>query len=352
MVDSSSQELPAKSALPEEPAGRKRAHSYSRLTTAIAVLALATASYSLWRLDAIRDRLDEVNDLARTLAADRNALQGELRTLAQRETQSQRELVARLDAFNALPKQVQDLSTAVEDLQGRTEGPQRAWSRAEALFLIEIAERSLVLDRDVATAIAALESADSRLASVRDPALTAARQQLANDLQALRTTRVPDETGLLTRLVAAEGEVARLPIEGLLAVERDDESREVMPQGLFSRASAIVGRALANLIRVREVDKRGAAVVTLDQQLVRQQHLQLLLLSARTAVARHDRPSYRGALASARQWLGEYFDTTSPSVQALLKEIQLLEAIDIAPPLPDISKSTEALQRLMPRGAA
>ena len=175
MADSSPQELPSKSALPEGPAAPKRVHSYSRLTTAIAVLALATASYSLWRLDATRDRLDDVNDLARTLAADRNALQGELRALAQRETQGQRELVARLNAFNALPKQVQDLSTAVEDLHGRTEGPQRAWSRAEALFLIEIAQRSLVLDRDVATAIAALESADSRLASVRDPALTSAR---------------------------------------------------------------------------------------------------------------------------------------------------------------------------------
>ena len=85
MADSSPAELPSKSALPEEPPTRKRVHSYGRLNTAIAVLALATAGYSLWRLDATRDRLDEVNDLARTLAADRNALQGELRALAQRE---------------------------------------------------------------------------------------------------------------------------------------------------------------------------------------------------------------------------------------------------------------------------
>jgi uroporphyrin-3 C-methyltransferase len=322
------------------------------LTTAIAVLALATAGYALWRLDATRDRLEEVNDVARSLAADRNALQAEVRALSERDTQSARELTARLDALNALPKQVQDLNTAVEDLHGRTEGPQRAWSRAEALFLIEIAQRSLVLDRDVPTAIAALESADSRLAAVRDPALTSVRQQLANDLQSLRTTRVPDRTGLLTRLAAAESEAARLPVEGIVEVEREREQDEALPSGFFRRASAIAGRALASLVRVREVDERGGAVVTMDEQLVRRQHLQLLLFTARTAVARHDQATYRASLSAARQWLGQFFDIDAAAVQALLKEIQLLEAVEIDPKLPDISKSAESLQRLMPRGPA
>ena len=351
MADSSPPELPPKSALPEEQPARKRVHTYGRLNTAIAVLALATATYSLWRLDATRDRLDEVNDLARTLAADRNALEGELRALAQRERQSERALSAQLQGLRAIPKQVQDLSTAVEDLHGRTEGPQRAWSRAEALFLMEIAQRSLILDRDVGTAIAALESADSRLASVRDPALTSVRQQLARDLQALRTARVPDRTGLLTRLAAAEAEAARLPVVGILEVERDRDATASLPDGFFARARAIVGRALASLVRVREVDDRGV-LVTADEQLVRRQHLQLLLFTARSAVARHDQAAYRSALAAAREWLGEFFDTSAPATQSLLKEVQLLEAVEIDPRLPDISKSAESLQRLMPRGAA
>lgn len=350
MADSSPPELPSKSALPEGPTTQKRVHSYSRLTTAIAVLALATATYALWRLDATRDRLDEVNDLARSLTADRNALQGELRALSQREDQSGRELTTRIDALSPLPKQVQDLSTAIEELHGRTEGPQRAWSRAEALFLMEIAQRSLVLDRDVATAIAALESADSRLATASDAALTSVRQQLASDLQALRAVRVPDRTGILTRLSAAEAQATRLKVGGILEVERGHEPGEALPEGFFARASTIVGRALASIVRVREVDERGGAIVTMDEQLVRRQHLQLLLFTARTAVARHDQPAYRSSLASARQWLGEFFDVSSPSAQALLQEIQLLEAIEIAPKLPDISKSAESLQRLMPRG--
>jgi uroporphyrin-3 C-methyltransferase len=346
----SSADLPLKSALPEHPTA-KRSHSYSRLTTAIAVLALATATYSLWRLDATRDRLDQVNDLARTLAADRNVLQTEVRTLSERDLRGERELIARLDSLSALPKQVQDLNTSVEALHTRNEGPQRAWSRAEALFLMEIAQRSLILDRDVATAIAALESADSRLASVRDPTLTVVRQQLASELQALRTARIPDRTGLLTRLSAAEAAAVQLPVEGLLAVERETDDTDSLPDGWFARTRAMIGRALAGLIRVREVDERGGSLVTMDEQLVRRQHLQLLLFTARTAIARHDQPTYRSSLAAARQWLAEFFDIRSPATQALLKEIQLLEAVEIDPRLPDISKSAESLHRLMPRAA-
>jgi uroporphyrin-III C-methyltransferase len=349
MADSSP-DLPLKSALPA-PTTPKRVHSYSRLTTAIAVLALATATYSLWRLDATRDRLDQVNDLARTVAADRNTLQGELQSLADRERRSERDLLSRLDALNALPKQVQDLNATVEELHTRSEGPQRAWSRAEALFLMEIAQRSLVLDRDVATAIAALESADVRLASVRDPALTNVRQQLANELQALRTARVPDRTGLLTRLSAAEQAAAEVPVEGIVAVERDMDE-DTLPEGFFARARAMVVRALAGLVRVRDVDERGGSVVTMDQQLVRRQHLQLLLFTARTAVVRHDQPAYHAALSNARQWLGEFFDVGATETQALLKEIQLLAAVDIDPKLPDISKSAESLHPLMPKAAS
>ena len=348
MADSSP-ELTPRSTLPEEPAARKRPHSYSRLTTAIAVLALATAGYALWRLDSTRDRLDQVNDLARTLDANRAALAADMRAMEERSRQTSRELAARLESLSPLSKQVQDLTATVDELHGRAEGPQRAWSRAEALFLMEIAQRSLVLDRDVTTAIAALESADSRLAAARDPGLTSARQQLATDLQALRAVRVPDRTGLLTRLSAAEAEALHVPVKGLIAIERESNNAEDLPTGWFARARAVLRNALAGLIRVRSVDERSGSVVTADEQLVRRQHLQVLLFSARTAVVRHDATTYRGSLASARQWLGEFFDSDSPTTQALLREIQMLEAVEIDPRLPDISHTTEALQRLMPR---
>jgi uroporphyrin-3 C-methyltransferase len=332
---------------PVESPRPRRVHTYSRLTTALAVLALAIAAYALWQLDAARDRLDAVRDAVRTLEADRAVLRAELKTHSTRERQSTRELDHRLDALDEVPRQMEDLASSVEELRGRAEGPERAWSRAEAMFMLELAQRRLALDRDVETAIVALESADTRLASLRDQSVAPVRQEIARELQALRAVRLPDTTGIIARLASAEEEAAHIPVRGINAEERGSASRE-LPRGMFARAWAIVREMFANLIVVRKVDERSGSVVTGEEVSLRRQHLQLLLYAARTAVARHDREEYRNSLARTRQWLGDFFDLSSPAAQALLREVQALEPIDIDPALPDLSASSQALRRLMP----
>jgi uroporphyrin-III C-methyltransferase len=333
---------------PVEPPPPRRAHTYSRLTTAIAVLALATAGYALLRLDATRDRLDRVNDTARILEADRSVLRAELKNHTTRERATVRELDRRLDTLDEVPKQVQELASSVEELRGRAEGPERAWSRAEAMFLLDLAQRRLTLDRDLETSIVALESADTRLASLRDQTFAPVRQQIARELQALRAVRGPDTTGIIARLASTEEQTSEVPVKGIVAAERASFDRSQLPDGMFPRAWSIARNTLANLIVVRDVDDRAGSVITAEEALLRRQHLQLLLFSARNAVARHDAAGYRNSLASARRWVGEFFDLSSPTTQALLGEIQALEPIDIDPPLPDISGSSRALRRLMP----
>lgn len=332
---------------PVESPQPRRVHTYSRLTTALAVLALAISAYALWRLDATRDRLDSEHDALRQLETDRAVLRSELATLATRERQATRDLDRRLDALNEVPRQMEALASSVEELRGRAEGPERAWSRAEAMFLLELAQRRLTLDRDVDTAIVALESADARLGGLRDQSLTPVRQQIARELQALRGLRLPDTTGIVARLVSAEEQVAQIPVRGISAGQRGGAEQE-LPEGIFARAWAMLRSALAKLIVVRNVDERSGSIVTSEESLLRHQQLQLLLFSARIAVARHDRDAFRSSLARAREWLAEFFDLSTPQAQALLREIQALEPVDIDPPLPDISASAQALHRLMP----
>ena len=328
-------------------AATKRVHTYSRLTTAIAVLALATAAYAVWRLDSARDRLDGAADLIGKLQTEQATLRAELKSQANRERAARRELDRRLDVLDGTPKQVQELSTALEELRGRAEGPERAWSRAEAYFLIELAQRRLSLDRDVQTAMTALQSADTRLAALRDPAVSDVRHRLASDIQALQSVQQPDVTGILARLNSAEEKAARAPMRGIVTIERAKQENP-LPEGALARAWAIIGNAIKGLVSVRKIDENGRSVITLEEQALRRQHLQLLLFSARTAVVRHDSASYRSALASARQWMGEFFDLSDPKATALLDEIRTLELIDIDPALPDVSGAASALQKTVP----
>ena len=122
------------------------------------------------------------------------------------------------------------------------------------MFLIELAQRRLALDRDVQTAIVALEAADARLAALRDQAFAPVRQQIARELQALRAVRQPDTVGILARLTSAEEQAARLPIKGILATEQRTADRSELPEGMLARAWAMARNTLANLIVVRKVD--------------------------------------------------------------------------------------------------
>jgi uroporphyrin-3 C-methyltransferase len=314
----------------------------------MAALALATSIYALLRIDSTRDRLDRTNDFARTAQAERAQLRADLKSQTNRQRTAARDLDRRVDVLEDVPKQVEELVQSLEELRGRAEGPERAWSRAEAMFLLELAQRRLALDRDVQTAIVALEAADARLAALRDQSVAPVRQQVARELQALRSVRLPDTIGVLARLASAEEEAARLPIKGILATERRAPDRTNLPEGMLARAWALARGAFASLIVIRTVDDRAGSIVTAEEAEVRRQHLQLLLFSARAAVARHDEPAYRAALAGARQWLGDYFELSTPGSQALLEQIQQLEPVDIDPQLPDISGSARTLQRLMP----
>src|SRR4051812_16668723 len=195
--------------------GNRRGHTYSRLTTAIAVLALATGVYTLLRVDATRDRVDQVKDSARAIQSDNERLRREIAEANTRERDTLAELRRRTDSLNSVPRQIEQLNAGVDELRGRTQGPERAWSRAEALFLLELAQRRLELDRDVQTAIVAIESADARLAALRSDTFASVRRQIARDLQALRAVREPDITGVLARLSTLEEQAQRLPVKGI-----------------------------------------------------------------------------------------------------------------------------------------
>lgn len=329
---------------PTEP---RRAGS-GRFTTTLAVLGLAAGAYALLRLDGARDRLDEVRETVTRLEADRNVLRNELANLATREERSRLELQSRLDTLNALPRQMQELDTVVQELRGRAAGPERAWSRAEARFLLELAQHRLTLEHDVGTAIAALEAADLRLSALRDASLAGVRRQIAHDLQLLRAVRMPDIAGITTRLHSAEQQAELIAVKGIVAFRPNEPAPESLPQGMFARAWAVSRNALRGLVTVRRVDDASGTVVTAQEEALRRQHLQLLLFAARTAAVRHDQDSYRASLAAARRALEETFDLNDPRVTALRTEVQLLESIDVDPELPDISASLQQLQRALP----
>ena len=184
------------SAAPGDSSRTRRAHTYSRLTTAIAVLALATAGYALVRLDSMRDKLDTANALS--LARRRGS--GAAARRIEEPGQPRAQAAPRSESSPGHAQRRAEAVAGTGSLRRRTARPRR---RPRARM---VAGRSFVsfrtgaapadLDRDVETAIVALESADLRLASLRDQAFRTGATGNRQELQALRAVPLPDTTGV------------------------------------------------------------------------------------------------------------------------------------------------------------
>ncbi|HTE42826.1 MAG TPA: uroporphyrinogen-III C-methyltransferase [Steroidobacteraceae bacterium] len=321
-------------------------HSH-RVTLLLAVVALLVAAYGVWRGDVIRDREVTTRERVTQLELGHSALRTELTSLTERANKERAASQAQLQQLIELPQQVKDLTAAHEDLRSRTERPQRAWGRAEALYLVELAERRLTFDRDIATAISALESADTRLAALRDGSLTPIRERIARDLQMLRAVPDPDRSGLAARLAAVESQIESLPLKGVIVGQRVTRGVSAEEQSIFARAADAFKAMFRRLFAVHRLDGENAQIVTLESQTLRRQHLILLAHDARHAVVRSDAAAYRRSLAAMRTWLDKYFEKEA-SVEAAKQEVIALESVEIAPTLPDVSATVRLLRRVTP----
>jgi uroporphyrin-3 C-methyltransferase len=318
----------------------------SLLALLVAGAAAAAAIIALW--------------LHRDVSREFEAFQARQQALDERFTQMQRSLTEatgrvranadQLEALTSLAPRLTQLTDSVAELRGRVDAGRRAWTLAETRYLLEVAHRGLALTRDVDTAIVALEAADARLRELRDPGLNAVRGTLAREIQSLRVTPRPDLTGIAARLAGAEELAGQLPVIGSIPDRFRPESTEESSAPGFARAWQLLRSSLTNMISIRRIGKEAVELVSLEEQNVRRQHLQLLLFSARLAAMRSDQTLFQRNIASARKWLAEMFDPRDTSVAAINETLRTLAGAQIAPELPDISASLRMLDRLAPAG--
>lgn len=324
------------------PTRRTEPNKTARFAIAVGVLALLASVYTVIRIDVLRDRINTVRDSARQLEDSQSVLRAAQDKL-DTDAASTR---AKLAELSESQKELDALAASIDELRGRTDKPQRTWARAEALYLLQLADRQLQFTHDVRTAIAAVEAADARLAELRDPTLSGVRAQIAKDLQALRAVIEPDRNEILDKLGGAEAKIAQLKIAGAALTETNRSAAELPANGL-ARAWTVLKRAVSRLFTVRQLSGSSAELISADEHALRRQHLQLLLSAARQALSNEDTAAYRSALATAVRWLQQSFDENDAAVQALTQELNKLGEINIAPPLPSVSESARLLERFV-----
>jgi len=316
----------------------------------LAVLALLLAAYATWRVDRSHDRYDRVNRQLIELRGTQDRLDTRLQALTADLESSRASWRAELRGLREVPAQVDELGQNLEELRSRTESPQRAWVRSEALYLIELAERRLELERDAQTALVAMEAADARLATDTDPAVREVRTKLGTEIAALRAVQLPDVAQVLARIGRLEDAVPTLPVVGMPIEDVRRARRDPEEQGVLGRGWQRLRQAVRDFVSLRRIEPSTARLVTEEEDSLRRQHLELLLFSSRIAAMRPDGAAYRQSLRAAGAWIEQYFDASHPEVGIAMAEITALEAVNIDPELPSVGEAGRELRSVIRSG--
>ena len=224
------------------------------------------------------------------------------------------------------------------------------WLLAEAEYLLRVANQRLLIEKDIRGALSALESADEVLMESDDVGVYPVRQQLAREIQSLRSIEGVDRTGLYLRLEAAIASVNEFTDQTLihdrapkLTLAESDPSAPGNGN-MFSRGWNQFLDTMKQVVVVRRMDEPVKPLLSPDQSAWARLNLQLMLEEAEMAVLRGNQPLYERALGKAINTVNDWYDSTAPAIRGLSNTLEDLAERNVDPELPDISKSLELLK--------
>lgn len=313
------------------------------------VLAVFAAAYTYRQVGNVK------RDSARRLAELQQAVSTaqETATRADAEARAARQQAAVVEARLA---EEQGQREALEQLYSDLSRGRDETVLVEVERLITLAAQELQLSGNIATALAALQTADARLARSDNARFVPLRRVLARDIERLKAAPTVDFTGIALKLDQLASAVDSWPLlasAGQVAapISAPSTARIIAvtppPSNWWERQWRTLQDELGeyrDLIRIRRVDAPESVLLDSQQQALIRQQLRLRLLNARQALlVRNDR-LYRADLTEAQALMTRYVDTRSPLAANATALIKQLASTALSVELPAIGDSMAAVR--------
>jgi len=194
---------------------------------------------------------------------------------------------------------------------------------------LRLAQQQAQLTGSVEPLLAALTSAQQRVARAAQPRLGLLQRALARDIDRVKTAAVTDTPSMLIKFDEMVRLVDELPLANAV---QPLGSKATKPRVAASHAQtgwqSLLGLALdeaRNLVRVSEIASPDAVLLSPQQSFFVRENLKLTLLNARLGLLSRQIDATRADLRSAEDTLKKYFDVQSRKTQtavALLQQLQ------------------------------
>jgi len=315
-------------------ARRRHAGIFFSFLILVIMLALAAGIFYLWK-----EQQDHFSQ-SRTAFSQ---LRSNFDELNQQQQQQQQQLVEQLNTLN---EQQSNLKDAFNSLLKTSSHLRNDWLLTEAEYLIKLANHRLLLERDINTAIVALQAADQRLHEVADPGLLKMRKRIADDINALRAVPQADVSGMSFEISALSNDINQLPLatpDPESMAKRASEQHKTQVDN-WRDLPAAVWQDLKSLVVIRHHDQPLQPLLSPEQRFFLTQNLQLKLEEARLALLKGQSKLFKERLQQTIEWINTYFDINDDLTKHVLNQLQELSGKNIHPELPDISTTYQALR--------
>ena len=325
----------------------------SGIAWTVALLSLVLAGGAAWlawqshqRVQGLEQTLVKRQEDSQTQAAD-------ARLAARQAQELSRETAAKAALIDARLNDVASQRTQIDELlQSLTR------SRDENLLIdleaaLQMAQQQAALTGSSEPLVAALRTADERLARSGQPRFEPLRRAMGRDLETLRLAGTQDVLSLAQRLDEAVGMVDELPLRnappvatagahravparppapprGALApkaVPAADASSAPAPTGWWDEMRAwwqpTMGE-LRDLVRVSRIEQPEAVLIAPEQAFFLRENLKLKLLNTRLSLLARQGLSVQSDLQDAQSAVGRYFD---PDARKTAQLTALLEQL-------------------------
>ena len=311
------------------------------------IVAVFAAGYSYRQLGNVKresaQRLAELQQAVTTANDTANRADAEARAARQQAAVVEARLAEEQGQREALEQLYSDLS------RGRDEAV-----LVEVERLITVAAQELQLSGNVATALAALQTADARLSRSDNARFVPLRRMLARDIERLKAAPAVDFTGMALKLDQLASSVDSWPLLAAVTTaptpataSTGDSAVPSTPSGWWQRQWRALLSELGeyrDLVRIRHVDSPDSVLLDAQQQTLVRQQLRLRLLNARQALlARNDR-LFRADLSEAQALMARYVDLRSAPAAGALALMKQLASTALSVELPTISDSMAAVR--------
>ncbi len=334
------------------------AAGFSKLFTIFTIAALAIsmlASFYLWR------KLTNIQQHLARQSADATNLSVEARSLAKNAQDVAREASARSSLNETRLSEVALQRSQLDELMQSL-----SRSRDENLVVdvesaLRLAQQQAQLTGSVEPLLAALKTADQRLARAAQPRLNAVRRALVSDTDKIKAAAVTDIPSLLVKLDEISRLVEDLPVlntvTAVARVEKQpapsktstattvnkDAGWQSSVQNFMQNNWQIVRAELAKLVRVSRIENPDAVLLSPEQTYFLRENLKLKILNARLGLLGRQIQSAKSDLASVSNDVRKYSDPTSKQAQTLQSALSLVQTQLSNASIPALDSSLAAL---------